>query len=276
MRKKELSILILNYKSWKDTLKEAQMVHDLFDIDWEQIIIVDNASPNESSEMLSQKKIGNYTFIKSPKNGGYAAGNNIGLKWSYQHGFKYCWILNNDIIIQDSMLLSSLMEIFEKAGNIACVNPDIYSPDGHMFNRDSVRMTFYDLTVGFLAYRKKGRNVKDRGGYAYIYRPQGCCMIVDLEKMNSVGYMDEHTFLYSEEIILAERLLVNKWVCACAIGKKVIHNHSKTVKSTFNNLKVISMQNNSFNYYLKEYRNYPLIKRIICLAFNTLKCYFTN
>ena len=276
MTTEHVAVIILNYKSWRDTLKEAQMVHDLYHLQWNQIIIVDNASPNESEEMLKKKPIGNYFFIETGENKGYAAGNNAGLKYAYANGYKYGWILNNDIEMADPSLLSEIISVFTKDPLVAVVNPDIYSPDGHLFNRDANKANFYDMTIGMINYKKKGRELVDLGGYGYIYRPQGCCMIVDLQKMNDVDYMDEHTFLYCEEAILAERLLKKEWRCACALTTKVIHNHSKTVKSSLGKWKVIRTQNKSFNYYLKEYRGFSLLERSICTLFYSVKNYITN
>ena len=101
-------------------------------------------------------------------------------------------------------------------------------------------------------------------------------MMVDLAKMEQVDYMDEHTVLYCEEFILAERLLKHGWKCACAINTSIIHNHSKTVKSILGKWKMLSIQNKSFNYYLKAYRGYGFLSRTVCTAFYTLKNYLTN
>lgn len=271
-----VAVIILNYKSWEDTLKEAQMVHDLYKLKWNQIIIVDNASPNESEAKLKEKTIGDYVFIETGHNNGYAAGNNVGLRYAYDNGYKYGWILNNDIVIDDAYLLSNVLRIFANDSSIAVVSPDIYSPEGHMFNRDSQRAGFYDMTLGMVRYRKKGRELVDHGGYGYVYRPQGCCMIIDLDKGESVDFLDEKTFLYCEEAIFSERLQKYGWKCACALATKVIHNHSKTVKSSLSKWKVIRTQNTSFNYYLKEYRGFNLLERIICIFFYSLKNYLTN
>ena len=272
----QVAVIILNYKSWEDTLKEAQMIHDLYNLEWHQVIIIDNASPNDSEEKLKEKIIGEYVFIESGKNTGYAAGNNIGLRYAYNNGYKYGWILNNDIIIDDPSFLSEVLRVFHEDPMIAVVNPDIYSPEGYQFNRDSKRPSFYDMTIGMNSYRWKGRQLDDLGGYGYIYRPQGCCMVLDLEKGNSVGFLDETTFLYCEEPIYAERLLVKGWKCACLSMARVIHNHSKTVKTSIGKWEVIKTQNRSFNYYLKEYRGYGVIKRFICLLFYSAKNYITN
>ena len=137
--------------------------------------------------------------------------------------------------------------------------------------RDSIRPDFFDLTFGMLNYKKKGRKIEDRGGYSYIYRPQGCCMMVDLNKMNEIDYMDEHTFLYVEEPILAERLMQKNYKCACCIATSIIHNHSTTVKSVFAKNKIRKMNNESFKYYLKQYRKFNIVKTNICLFFNYLK-----
>lgn len=272
VEKKRLAVIILNYKSWEETLKEADMCRQQLKIDYQDIIIVDNASPNNSAEMLEKEaKRKNYVFIKSNKNNGYASGNNIGMRYAYSKGYEYAWILNNDIIIDDEEIVSKLMDVFIKDATIAVVNPDIYSPDGHMFNRDAKRPSVFDYTLGAKSYKKKGRTVKDLGGYAYIYRPQGCCMMVDLKKMNEIDYMDEYTFLYVEEPILAERLLMKNYHCACCLRAKIIHNHSTTVKSVFAKNKIRKMNNESFRYYLKKYRKFNSVQVAVCCLFNYIK-----
>ncbi len=266
-----IAVVILNYNSWQETLEEAQLVNRTCGINYEDIIIVDNNSPNNSEKELRKNAHKGYIFIESGTNKGYAAGNNIGLKYAYEHGYDYAWILNNDILIDDNLLLKKMIEVFEKDDFIAVVNPDIYSPDGHMFNRDSKKPTLFDYTVGINYYRKKGRMVNNLGGYAYVYRPQGCCMVVDLKKINEVDYMDEYTFLYYEEPILAERLLMKKYRCACCLEAKVIHDHSRTVRSVLKKEKIIKTQNNSFKYYLKKYRKFNMLAVKLCEIFNVFK-----
>ena len=272
MKENQVAVIILNYKSWEETIKEADLCNEYLGVKFEDIVIVDNASPNESAEMLKKENRNrNYVLIESDKNAGYAVGNNIGMRYAYEQGYKYAWILNNDIIIEDKDIIDKLIKIFEKDKNIAVVNPDVYAPNGHMFNRDAKRPTFFDYTVGLMKYKKDGRKVKDRGGYAYIYRTQGCCMMVDLKKMREIDYMDEYTFLYIEEPILAERLLRKGYRCACCLTAKIIHNHSTTVKSVFDKNKIRKMMNESFCYYLKEYRKFNWVKINICSFFNYIK-----
>lgn len=267
----EVAVVILNYKSWRDTLNEIDMCHKEIGIDYENIIVVDNASPNESKEELEKNSQLGYRFIYSTENNGYASGNNIGLKYAFNQGYKYALILNNDILFNDKEFLKKLLEVVDKDNKIAVVNPDIYSPSGYLFNRDSTRPNLFDYTIGMYLYKKRGRKIQDIDKYGYVYRPQGCCMLVDLNKLNQVDYMDDSTFLYYEEVILAERLLNKGFRCACCTDTSIIHNHSTTVKSSFELNEIIKIKNKSFSYYLKEYRHYSNLKIKMCCVFNFLK-----
>lgn len=267
----EVAVVILNYKSWRDTLNEIDMCHKEIGIDYENIIVVDNASPNESKEELEKNSQLGYRFIYSTENNGYASGNNIGLKYAFNNGYKYALILNNDILFNDKEFLKKLLEVVDKDNKLAVVNPDVYSPSGYLFNRDAKRPNLFDYTVGMYLYKKRGRKIQDIDKYGYVYRPQGCCMLVDLNKLNQVDYMDDSTFLYYEEVILAERLLNKGFRCACCTDTSIIHNHSTTVKSSFELNEIIKIKNKSFSYYLKEYRHYSNLKIKMCCAFNFLK-----
>ncbi|MCQ2495199.1 MAG: glycosyltransferase family 2 protein [Lachnospiraceae bacterium] len=271
----ELSIVILNYNTWEETIVEVERCHNVLSVPYKDIIVVDNASTNESAEKLTEYSKGkSIVFIISEENKGYASGNNIGLRYAFDKGYKYAFIMNNDIEFSDDTLAYNMIEVMKKDSTIAVINSDILSPDGYMFNRDSKRPSFWDYTLGILSYRKKGRQINNLGGYGYVYRPQGCCMLVDLMKIHEVDYMDENTFLYVEEPILAERLLKKNYRCACYIEQQVVHNHSVTVKSTFQKKKIRRMNNESFRYYLTEYRGFGKLKTTICCIVNSLKMIF--
>lgn len=263
-----VSIIILNYNTWEDTLNEVENVHEVLNVPYKDIIVIDNQSTNDSKRYLEGK---DFVFIESSENGGYAKGNNIGLRYSYDNGYKYSLILNNDIIIDDKNLLSKLKDVMLNNQSVAVVNPDIVSPKGYLYNRNSKRPSFLDLTFGMLLYKKIGRHIDLIDNYGYIYRPQGCCMLVDLEKMKKVDYFDEYTFLYNEELILAERLLQNDFKCACCVDTRVVHNHSKTINSNIKRKKVIELQQIGFKYYIEKYRKFNVIEGKFCLWFNNLK-----
>lgn len=267
----DVAVIILNYKTWQETLDEIRRMRQIQDINCD-FIVVDNCSPNDSYvQLLKNSKQLHFTLLRSDSNGGYARGNNIGLRYAKKHGYRYGWIMNNDILFNPDFSLSRLLDVFQKAEDIAVVNPDVYSVDGKLYNRDSRRWTFSDLTFGIYRYRKTGRKIVDQGGWGYIYRPQGCSMVLDLQKCSEVEYFDTHTFLYYEEPILAERLLSKGFRCACNTSNKVVHNHSYTVRSTLDKKRIINTYLNSFRYYLTEYRKLTGFKLKLCLVFQKFK-----
>ena len=266
-----VAVVILNYNTWQNTISEIDMISSMFGLRHDQFIVVDNASGNDSYEQLKKRKTDRYRLLSAKRNNGYAAGNNIGLRYAYRLGYQYAWIINNDILIKDKMLLHKMLDVFYKDQKLAVINPDIYAPDGYLYNRESKRPSFYDYTLGLLAYRKTGRRLKDLGGYGYVYRPQGCCMLVDLKKVKEVGYMDNRTFLYGEEVILAERLRSKGYLCGCCTSAGVVHDHSFTVKKYYTKKKLNRMKLDSFRYYLRKYRKYPVVKSDICCLFYHIK-----
>lgn len=284
MRDRVLTI-ILNYNTWQRTVDTVDMLTHTLCIAPDDILVVDNASTNDSCEQLqsrqteiSDQKTGafrqqtiRFHLHQAERNAGYAAGNNIGIRYARKQGYQYAWLLNNDILIDDKDILMKMLHVLKNDPKTAIVNPDIYSPDGHMFNREAKRPTFWDYTFGMFRYRKLGRQIVDIGGYGYVYRPQGCCMLADLKKLEEAGDLDEHTFLYGEEVILAERLLKKNYLCACCSECRVVHDHSSTVKDYFSKKKQKEMKLKSFQYYLTAYRGYPLWKMRIAGAFYRLK-----
>lgn len=271
--KDRVLVIILNYNTWQRTIATVDMLSHTLCVPTDDILVVDNASTNDSYEQLNafRQQTLQFHLCRAKQNAGYAAGNNIGIRYARQEGYRYAWILNNDILIEDKNILSKMLHILTTDKKTAVVNPDIYSPDGRLFNRESKRPGFWDYTFGMLQYRKLGRQITDIGGYGYVYRPQGCCMLTDLKKLEEAGDLDEHTFLYGEEVILAERLLKKGYLCACCTEGRVVHDHSGTVKDHISKKKQKELKLESFRYYLTAYRGYSLGKMRIASAFYGLK-----
>jgi TonB-dependent SusC/RagA subfamily outer membrane receptor len=89
------------------------------------VLIVDNDSQNSSFENLSKEFVNNsrVRVIESEKNGGYAYGNNFGLKYIEKEDYNYIVISNNDIIIDDELLLYKLTERYSSLHKPAFLSP---------------------------------------------------------------------------------------------------------------------------------------------------------
>ena len=267
-------IVILNYGTFEMTInliKELQA-----DLEYENysIMVVDNCSPNESAEILAAKSQEmTFIFYANKTNAGYAAGNNIGIRYGIEHGFEYSLILNNDVELREKNVLSHMVEIAEKNEKIGCIGPMIYTLDGSICAPYVERPTFWSQTLGVF------QEIKKRQKYIYesreVYRVYGCCMLLKNKTMEDIDCMDERTFLYGEEGILAERMMPKGYVSFYDSEVSVTHKESSSMKQMSKNRKLLQIRESkkSRELYLKEYRHYPAFARWLCHMTRSLITY---
>ena len=94
------------------------------------IVLVDNASPNGSGQRLAARYEGNpaVSVLLSPRNGGFARGNNMGYTYLRGHfSSDFIVVLNNDVLIRDKDFPAKVQTLFEKTP-FAVLGPDILNP----------------------------------------------------------------------------------------------------------------------------------------------------
>lgn len=277
----EKSIIILNYNTWQLTIDFVESLNKLKGIEQYETIVVDNASPNKSYEYLKEEKEKRnleFTLIKASSNKGYAAGNNLGLRISYDKGYKYAYVMNTDLIFKDYELLKNMLNIFNKAENIAVVSPRVLTVKEREVNRNLYRPSVWSVTLGRVAALKRSFKICDSvcidQDSCYNYQPQGCCMLVDLKKINEVNYMDEETFLYGEERILAERFMEKGYRSALCLNTSIIHNHSQTINASSDDKRILEWINASAKCYWIKYRKKSIITWKLIETFEYINFYF--
>lgn len=120
-------IVILNYNDYETTLKCLQPILDYKNIDY--IIVVDNCSTNDSYDQLAKHRNDRWVLLRSPSNGGYAKGNNIGINYLLKnYDVDIIGIVNPDIYFSDEFAgkIKKLFTKFPDYGIITGVQHDIY------------------------------------------------------------------------------------------------------------------------------------------------------
>lgn len=271
---KRVLIIILNYKTYDMTIdlikKLKQLDESLFDI-----YVVDNCSPNESADVLSEAS-GEMRFIfhKNERNSGYAAGNNIGIRYAIEKEYDYSLIMNNDLEIIDPQFIEKMVRSADSNEHIACVGPKILDINHNPVPPYCERPTFYTMTLGIALEKKKRRQFIDTP--RQVYRVFGCCMLLKNSAMKAVDCMDERTFLYCEEEILAERLLRIGSIAYYNPEALMVHMESITVNQEHSgkNIRKIKILLNSMGLYLREYRHFNRIAVKLCQVCRFLIMYF--
>nr|WP_307742734.1 glycosyltransferase [Massilia varians] len=254
--------MVLNYNSYVDTIQYVSVLRKQKKVNL-RILIVDNCSPNGSFEKLSSEFDGanDVTVIKSERNGGYAYGNNFGLRFIRNWPVDYIIISNNDIGINNPDLISGLVSAYATLADPGFVS-GVAHTNGVPAKYPAWRMpTLRDDIIGSLrclemfsrntpAYRTGSTD-----GAAVVDCLPGCFFLGSKEVFYRIDLMDENTFLYMEEVILAHKVKTAGLKNYLINSLNYEHAGSKTISSLLSMNKMRGHLINSRVYYHKAYLN---------------------
>ena len=193
------SIITINYNGLKDT---CQLIDSLPLEDKSiEVIVVDNASSQDEATIIEQR-YPQVTVIRSPKNLGFAGGNNLGIQAA--HG-EYLFFINNDTLFRGvghslTSYLLPLTSLLDSSDNIGMVCPKIRFAWG---NNPIQYAGYTPLSKITLRNTAIGCGEKDHGQYDTPHSTpyaHGAAMMVKREVIDKVGFMPECYFLYYEEL----------------------------------------------------------------------------
>lgn len=271
-----IGIVILNYNSYDLTLKLVENLENKIGI--EKIVIVDNNSTNDSVNYLKSVKNKKVILIENKENRGYSSGNNIGIKYLIKNfeDIKYIGILNPDIEIKGKNTFIKLIERLEEDNKIGIISP-LMLMNGKL---DKKLISWklpqkFDNIFNCLGITKKIKDILDLKKEKEVI--PGSFLFFSKETIQKINYLDEGTFLYYEENILAQKL--NQIGKVMKVISNIEYNHVHSVER--NNIKRKIFHNkiyfNSMIYYEKNYNkkyskiNIPIIR--ILYYFRILEIY---
>lgn len=263
-------MVILNYNDSKTVEKLTAAVMDYECLD--RVIVVDNCSPDASYEKLKEAfRKSEVDVISAPINGGYASGNNYGIRYAIEHYHPtYVFVANPDIAVKESVLKNMLrdMENHPSYGVMApIVNQgyNVWRLPGFIGMIESLFLVWFTLDKK----RIKKKLLASEHSIVDAGVVEGSFFVIRTEDYLAIDGFDERTFLYAEEIILARRLQ--------KIGKKVgvltreryDHLHSASIKKEYNSSKRKAFPNfyRSFYVYNKYYLNTNPVQDLIFYLF---------
>lgn len=220
---KKVSIVILNYLNYKDTIECVDSIIKM-NYDIEGIVIVDNNSNNESFEVLSKKykRINKIIVVKTGKNYGFAKGNNIGIHIARQKFHTdFILVVNNDVIFMQKDYLKNLLEKYSE--KVGVIGSEIHSKGNKVQKEHEVYVTLWEnlvLWIGDLLESKKAKKWKILLPDLHIEKKvkalHGCALLFTPDFFKYYQGFYSRTFLYNEEVILylmcKKHNLVQKYV----------------------------------------------------------------
>ena len=123
----KVSIIVLNWNGLDDTIECLGSLKRITYPNY-NVILVDNASTGNDVAVL-REQFGDFIYIiPNDRNYGFAAGNNVGIRYALEKDADYVLLLNNDTTV-DPAFLDELIKVAESNARIGILCPHIYSYD---------------------------------------------------------------------------------------------------------------------------------------------------
>lgn len=252
--KEEVYIVLLNYNGASDTMACIHSLLQLQTASSFKIVVVDNSETMNNFELLQQFAFENnlrsisfieenqstyqneeLILIKSKKNQGFAAGNNIGIRFSLQQkNCAYLWILNNDTVVTPNSLEALLS--YHKAHPTAILGskllyfnqPDTIQAVGGIFNE----RYFISEHVGEGLPKDTQKKSLPKIDY-----PIGAAIFVSRLYIEKVGLLNETYFLYYEELDWVKSAKKFGFIADWCEESVVYHKEGASIGSSYKNEK---------------------------------------
>lgn len=250
-------IIVLNWKNAPDTIECLESVFKLGSDNF-QVVVCDNASPDDSVSILTNWLVGQkrsvavideaeivktesvlaqeVVLIRNDRNYGYAGGNNRGLRYSLAVGSRsdYVWIINNDATL-DGEALNALLKEASGRPEVGLFGSTILSYS----NREAIQTQgggrFY-LWLGLSWRIGEGRKLDARLTQAEVEAKMsyitGAAIFTRLSALSELGLMEESYFLYFEDVDWAVRARRLGIKLGYAPASLVYHKEGATVGSS--------------------------------------------
>jgi len=226
--------IIVTYKDSADLKNLLSQIKDYSSLD--SIIVVDNGASDpstklDSSAIPASDKI---TIRASPKNGGYGFGNNVGLRYAYDHGITHALIANPDTSFEND-IFTALVNAISTSNDVAVASCICNTPESpyeapesawplrswslELFERGPIMRRILKSKLHYPDSFSKAPGISEVGAV------HGSLLAVDVQKLQQLGGYDEKIFLYCEENILGSKLKEQGYKTLLLKDYSYTHNH---------------------------------------------------
>lgn len=219
----KVSIIILNWNGWKDTIECLQSVQQINYPNF-RVLVVDNGSSDESVAQIRQA-FPDVDLLETGKNLGYAGGNNAGIAHALNEQPAFILLLNNDTTVDPNILTGfvNATSAYPAAGIFGAKSYYYSKPDtiwalGGKWDRNTTEIMFI------------GKDEHDSAvPYTQPFEVEyviGCALFCRVDMIQNIGMMEEAFFLNFEEMDWCYRARKAGYFSYSVPGAKLWHKVS--------------------------------------------------
>jgi GT2 family glycosyltransferase len=236
-----LAIVIINYRTPNLVIDALKSLEEQIEIDRHQVMLVDNCSGDNSVPILEQAIADNHwgswvTLIPSPVNGGFSAGNNVGIKAITADNYL---LLNSDTIVRPGAI-ASLEKALESNPEAGLISPRLEWPDE---TPQISCFRYHSWMSELISTAATGPITKLFGVYDVPipvsdtpFEPEWtsfACVLIRRKVIEQIGLMDEGYFMYFDDVDYCRQARDAGWKVLHWPEARVVHlrGGSGSVKS---------------------------------------------
>lgn len=236
VQRPKILTIILNYRTPDLTLKAAQAaLREMRDLGGE-VVIVENDSGDGSYETLTQTFAGWDTqdrlrLVQSPRNGGFGAGNNFGMRQGMSDGTApdFYYLLNSDAW-PDPGAVHKLLDVMHNYPQAGFAGSHIRGTD----DADHCTVFRFPSVAGELEgaartglitrlFRNSVVPMKIPTKTTKVDWTAGASLLIRARMLEEIGLFDETFFLYYEETELCHRAMRAGWETYYVPSSRTVH-----------------------------------------------------
>ena len=218
------TIIIVNFKTPGMTVDCIKSLQSAGALNPSQVSVIDNHSMDDSvSEIKAHINVmalqGSISLHESPINGGFSAGNNIGIE---KASGEYVLLLNSDTLVRPGAI-ELLVKTLENNPDIGMASPRLEWPDGapqescfrfHRPINEMIRSAATGLITKLFKRYEVALEVSNE--VSFPEWTSFACVLIRRQVFEDIGLLDEEFFMYFEDVDFCKR--------AYKAGWKIIHN----------------------------------------------------
>ncbi|MEA5260690.1 glycosyltransferase family 2 protein [Arcicella aquatica] len=197
----------------------------------QQIIVVDNNSPQQEGKELIKKQFPHVKLIELTENIGFGRANNLGIEYAIAQNAEFVFLLNQDAWLIENDCIERLLQVAEQHPDYGIISPVHYNS------------TKTALDEGFGMYLATSKNWRwasdtffDKKQEIYeIPFINAAAWLLNVDAFKKIGLFDPDFFMYGEDVNLVNRTLFHQYKIGFVPKASIVHareNRSKSINKS--------------------------------------------